>query len=232
MVNLQPSASIARTVSLIVACALAACTQTGSGTPTSSAAGGPGSKSTASPSQAEVPVGWERHAVDDAGFAISLPREWAAIDLTEGELEELLDEMYVQFPEMAEQRELFDQAMASGFAFLAMDFSSETIGSEFVTNVNVIEDEGEAPLSIIAAGNAQTIENTFGVAPDQERSTLPAGEAVIMRWELPDSHAVVQYYIVGGGSSFVVTFSRQLGDEYVTVEPLFASIMETFEILP
>jgi hypothetical protein len=214
----------------IVACVLAACTTSPSASPSPSPTASP--SPVAEPTASGTATGWERHVVADAGFAISVPDGWAAVDLTQGELEQILEEMYAQFPGATEYRAMIDEAMQSGLAFMALDFSPEGFENEFITNVNVLSGEGAFPLSIFVAGNAETIESAFGVTTVQERVQLPVGEAVILHWELPDSHAVMQYYLVGRDRSFVVTFSRQLGEEYATLKLLFAAIMETFEVLP
>jgi hypothetical protein len=139
--------------------------------------------------------------------------------------------MYEQFPQMEEQRELFDQAFAAGFAFLAMDFSTSSISSDFVTNMNVLAQEGEIALSILAAANIQQIESTFDATVTQESVTLPAGPAVALLWGVPDSHDVVQYYLVGEGWVYIVSFSQGMGTIENGIPAIFADIMETFEPL-
>jgi hypothetical protein len=223
-----------RPILVIVACALAACTSSPSASPEDSA-----QPSTAEPSVAAsvepslaIPSGWERHEVGDYRFALSLPEHWGAVDLTAEDMAGTLEEMYEEFPNSSDYREVIEAGLEQGLAFIALDFDPAHIDEPFITNVNVLALEGEVLLPVVVAGNVESIESTFGVTPEQESVSLPAGDAVILRWDYPDSHSLAQYYLVEGGMVYVVSFSRELGEDTRNQEALFEEIMNTFEVVP
>ncbi len=211
---------------------------------------GPASVATASPSLSpsttetptatsrptpDVPSGWQRIEVADRGFAIALPDSWQIFDLTSDEIDQMLAPLEDD-PALAGMVDQITQLVSSGGALFALDASADAVEAGFITNLNVlVQEDAGSSLSILTAANVSYIEQNLNVEVEQTRLQVPAGDASRLLYQFAGGafgkYHVTQYFLVGGGDLYVVTFSRAIGAEFEELETLFEASMETFELL-
>jgi hypothetical protein len=160
-----------------------------------------------------------RIEVPEHGFAITLPPGWTRIDLASGDLEAIMAAAGAENPELAN---LYTQQirtmLASGLVVFAFG-PDMTKG----TNLNVLslpsmgmdldllEQANLAQLKTLAAGDITT-----------ERVTLPAGEALHLRYSLaaasqPTSPTIDQYLVLMGDRQLMVSVTNASAADAATI---------------
>jgi len=240
--------SAARSASPSAAASVAPSAPSGSVTPSAgasqSAAASPSAaasqSSIASPSGAGGPVGTTGRIVDESkGFAVTLPDGWTRLDLTSTDIEQMLGAASANMtPEAraALQQQLSGLA-AAGLTFFAIGPSADP---NFATNLNILAlPSSGMTLDLLEQLNVTQLEALPSLAGDvvQERVTLPAGEALHLRYAIKTpgvngaeiQPTVDQYLMVGGSQQYIVTFS---GLDDGSLAAAAKSTAESFEILP
>jgi hypothetical protein len=157
--------------------------------------------------------GLAAYAVESGGFTLSVPKEWKAANVDEILDDNALDELREEDPELARQIE----------AFAELD---PDVQDDFATNVNVYVEEVPAGVTRDQYFDAsvENITEALG-APEQERVTLPAGEALRLAYEqeIPSGRrlALLQYLLFERETGFVIT--------YTTLSDRSSGYAETFE---
>jgi len=151
-----------------------------------------------------------RIEVPEHGFAITLPAGWTRIDLQSGDLEQIMAAAGAENPEMAELYSTQIQTMlASGLVVFAFgpDMTSGTNLNvlslpSMGMNLDVLEQANLAQLKTLAEGDVST-----------ERVTLPAGEALHLRYNiatanLPTPPTIDQYLVLMGDRQLMVSVTN------------------------
>jgi hypothetical protein len=205
-------------------------------TASSTASAGDSTESAAASSSPGVQEGWERFESEEGGFAISLPSDWEAADLTSDDIDQIAD-FLAQDPATAPIADQLPTLIEQGVAFFAVSVDAAGMEAGFATNLNVVvQPDVTMSLDLYASANISFLESTFSVDVEREDIELPAGDAVRIEFETvigasPSVHQT-QYYFVQDGRGIIATFSRAAGDEFDGLEDVFADIMETMELLP
>jgi hypothetical protein len=149
----------------------------------------------------------------EPGFSLGVPRSWTAI--TRDELRETgaVERFSKDNPAVAP---VLDGVLRSGspMKFIALDPAAK---QGFVTNVNVVVQDvpDDMELSDLARSSAADL-RTLGVVRGLRTSmvSLPAGDAVKITYRMQlrygsmtRSVATLQYALIAGGNSYVVTYS-------------------------
>jgi len=196
------------------------------------ACGNDGTPATAPLPPGASALGLEAYAGD--GFSMLLPESWVVVtadDLDVGAMLEFLPEGFDEAlgPEMLEQIEgLFSQ----GGKLIAFDFSGPSL--EFTDNLNIIE-APLPPVSIAVAesANVQYVKEVFGVTDiESEIRSLPAGEAFIIRYNLPPALGSTQGMVVNiltETKHWAFTLSAADVDRHLEV---FEMMVESFREAP
>jgi hypothetical protein len=182
----------------------------------------------AEPPEVELPDGWQ--LVEGDGVLMGVPSSWTVLDLEEGDLEELLDEIIEANPDL--DSALTGQVrglLGRGALLFAVDFGPEG----YADNVNVIRVPGRAPSdpSMLESTATAGIGMLGGEVTGTRTVSLPAGDALRVEYEVPfgmpdgssiDIHGV-QHYILAD-ASYVLTVSQTSPD----VGDLADQIAESF----
>jgi hypothetical protein len=194
----------------------------------------------ASPSAAGGPVGTTGRIVDETkGFAVTLPDGWIRYDLAGADLEQRLGAATGNMTPEAQEglKQQLEALSAAGLTFFAI---GPNASPNFATNLNIIAlPAGGMTLDTLEQLNVAQLEAMGTIAGDvtTERVTLPAGEALHLRYAIKTpgvdgveiAPTVDQYLIVGGDQQFIVTFS---GLDDGTLEGDAKATVESFELLP
>ena len=176
------------------------------------------------PSPAAVGMGG-RVEVTEAGYALTLPDDWAFVVVSGDDVGPVLDEVSTIFPELADTVESFLVGGAD-FSFLAFAPTG--------ANCNVIDRPSEG-LSLdqkVAAEmeGMQGLGDMLAFGPEVADLDLPAGAASRIDISLRFPDYVLQsssYHLTDGATFHTLTCTDLMRpDDY------WASIVETFEFLP
>ncbi len=151
-----------------------------------------------------------RIEVPEHGFAITLPAGWTRIDLQAGDLEQIMAAAGADNPEMAELYSAQIQTMlASGLVIFAFG-PDITTGTNLNVlslpsmgmNLDLLEQANLAQLKTLAEGEVST-----------ERVTLPAGEALHLRYSIksanqPAPPTIDQYLVLMGDRQLMVSVTN------------------------
>lgn len=207
----------------LVALSLAACGGTATATPVptlppASAAptSEPSTSTSASPSASAAATAGAslattgRIEVPEHGFAITLPPGWTRIDLASGDLEAIMAAAGAENPELAKLYTQQIQAMlASGLVVFAFG-PDMTKG----TNLNVLSLPGMGMnLDLLEQANLAQLKTLAEGDITTERVTLPAGEALHLRYSLaaanqPTSPTIDQYLVLLGDRQLMVSVTN------------------------
>lgn len=224
---------------LTLAVALAAC-GSGTATPGATATGMPAPTPSPSPTpaptpSATTPSGWDRIDIPDKGFSVALPPDWQSFDLSSGDLEQVLSVLDSD-PQLQDMKPQIQQMMASGGALFAVSADTAGMQAGFLTNMNVIVQEGSAPLSLVVASAVSSLKQTLDVEVEQETVSLPAGPGARLSYEPTigsiGTYHVTQYIVASDDNVYIVSFARLTGSQAEAKDAQFAAIMETFALLP
>lgn len=175
--------------------------------------------------------GLAAYAVESGGFTLSVPEAWKAANIDEILDDNALDELREEDPDLARQIEAFAQP-GSPVKFVALD---PDVQDDFATNVNVYVEEVPAGVTRDEYFDASVDNITEALgAPDQERVTLPAGEALRLSYEQESPAgtqiAVLQYLLFERETGFLITYST-LPDRSSEYAQTFEASARTFALL-
>jgi hypothetical protein len=175
--------------------------------------------------------GLAAYEVESGGFTLSVPEDWKAATIDEILNGDALDEIRKEDPDLARQIEPFAQP-GSPVKFVALD---PDVQDDFATNANVYVEEvpGGVTRDQYFEASLQKLTDAFG-APEQERVTLPGGEAVRVSYEQEIASgrkvAIVQYILFEEGTGYVLTYTT-LPDRSAEYAETFEASANTFELL-
>jgi hypothetical protein len=192
--------------------------------------GGDDEPESAQPERTGEQNGLAAYEVASGGFSISVPEEWKAANIDEVIDEDALDEIRKEDPELAEQIEPIAQP-GSPVKFVAID---PDIQDDFATNTNVYVEEVPEGVTRDQYFDAtiQQITEALG-APEQEQTTLPAGETLKLAYEQTAGGrkiAILQYILFENGTGYVITYTT-LPDRSSEYADTFETSARTFALL-
>jgi hypothetical protein len=168
----------------------------------------PSDDGTASPSGSIATSG--RIVVADHGFAMTLPDGWTRIDLEAGDLEAMFEAAGAQNPELAGLYSQQVRAMlAQGLVLFALG-PDPTSG----TNLNVLSTPSMGfTLDFLEQANMAQLEALADGDIQSERVTLPAGDAVHLRYKVAagsgvPSPTIHQYLLINGAKALMVSVTN------------------------
>jgi hypothetical protein len=188
--------------------------------------------------------GWLRYELTDAGFAISLPPEWTPLDMNAETVDEMLSAA-------GENNPALDQFMsatavrsmaAAGIKFMALDTSVDSLSSNMVTNLNLLQSDlpFEISLDTYVEVNIEQIQEIMDISSEvsHERVELGGREAEFITYVAvlndvygqSQSTVFYQYLMLEGSTQYVLTFTNLEEFDEANV-PIFAEIAQSFEII-
>jgi hypothetical protein len=234
---------------LLVALALAAAVSTACGAsagPSATAATSPEAAAPSAPeTDAPASASASAAAVDlpangrielaDRGFAVTLPENWLSVDLNDEGIQDALDEGLDEFGAGfdANLRAQVRNAIAGGVAFLAYREPDEAAPAGTNINVIVLPAYGMSLDTLETVNKAQLKQMVGeGGTVNADRVTLPAGEAVLLTYQLEpsgqDPVAFEQYFVLGNDKQVILTCTVLAGG---TIGDECRSIADTIEVL-
>ncbi len=188
--------------------------------------------------------GWLQYTYHECGFSISLPPNWAHLDLTADDLGEILsyaNENNQQLGDVFSSTYLRDSA-AAGIKFMAADSSVASLSAGIPTSINILIADLPFDISLddYVEINIQQIRSMMGenLLIQQERIEISntEGEEIIYEAEMNDvfgkPHLVAlnQFLILVGRTQYVITFGtlREFSDVNQTI---FYNILQSFEFV-
>ncbi len=188
---------------------------------------------TTTTTEVEVPAGYTMIEIEGQSVRFALPESWVTVDLTQEGWEELLAEGLAAVPEAAGLVDEEGQAIISqGGLLLAYDF--DHLDEEFVTNLNILSAE-RGPLDepdVIIPVLSQQLEQIGVVDAVVDTVEVPLGQAIRAGYTMPPetgfTHTVIQYYVFGPDTVYIVTFSTK---DIIELEIVFELIMSTFDAI-
>lgn len=201
---------------------LGAAAESGSAVPSASAASG------------TLPAGWATH--ETAGFSLALPERWQAFDAETFAEAGVLEQMIEDNPDLEGILQQAQAGVESGqIDFIAMELGPAAADG-FAENVNVGTSTYGGSVSALEDAAVSQIEAGLPTATGLESgvTTLPAGEAVRLRYRYPlrtpagDSFDVVvtQYMVLREGAMYILTFSAT-GEVAAEYDATFQGIAES-----
>ncbi|KAB8143312.1 hypothetical protein F8S13_09840 [Chloroflexia bacterium SDU3-3] len=192
---------------------------------------------------AALPADWQRIEVSGEGFAVALPPEWEQIDLSDPNLTSSLNDVLKNNPELGEQFQGQVESMAqAGIKFFAFDASADGTKDNFTTNINIIKQAigMEMPIETIEQANIEQIKSALKTEDiESTRMTLPAGEAVMLRYTptmatgaegTSTTASITQYIIMAGTDMYVISLTTG-PDRTEEYKDSFDQIGQGFEIV-
>ena len=163
------------------------------------------------PEQVADEGGLATYEVASYGFSIGVPSDWQVLSADEALNEEVLDAIRETDPELAP---VIDQ-IGSESSPIKLFALAPGADEGFTTNLNVvvIDDvpEGTTREDYFAASTRQL--DDLGVTEvEEERVDLPAGEAMVLRYEhslggAPQLLAALQYFLFENGTAYTLTYT-------------------------
>jgi hypothetical protein len=172
------------------------------------------------PQAAGTTAGFTTYEVDAAGFSVAVPSSWRTVRVQDIVDEEFMNELLRENPEL----EPLAEAMAGPDSIIKLFAADPAVVEGFATNLNVIVEpaKGFSQQEYFDA----TVENIERLSPEtelaQERASLPAGDALVLRYteDSPPKTAILQYVLFRDEAGYVLT--------YTTLPKLTADYEETF----
>lgn len=170
-------------------------------------------------------------SVED-GYSITLPATWLPLAESSSVINASISALKSENPAMAtlleDQLSLLDDIPISLIAF---DLAPETLSSGFATNLNVMKQPVPAGFSLdyLVQFSAEQLEQVLGLSDAAESThvVLPAGETIILDYQLSNQAIARQYYLMHNQALYIATFSASasLADSSIT---LFNELMQSF----
>jgi hypothetical protein len=184
---------------------------------------------TATPVEAVLPEGWERHTT--ANIQVDLPETWDAWELTEETFEAVREVLRNVNPAFASQVEKTLSPEVSEF------FAYDTESEEYITNLTVVRQELPFPTTVPAAiAELESLLSSWGLtvlATDSDLTIggLNAGKITVSMAFDSDEVTQAQYMVQLKPNVVWGLMISAHSDDFDTLEPLFDAIAETFRIL-
>ena len=188
--------------------------------------------------------GWTLSQDDAEGFSIALAPKWKRIDLDADSLDAVVDVIAEQDPGIKSMlsSQLGAQAMA-GIKFFALDLAPEAIGTDFMTNLNIVHQTlpSKVSLAVIVQVNVGMLENLESVVKPVTHKQVQIGhmDAEQVNYGMRMSSASgdsfllagTQYYFLADQEVYVITFSTT-ADHASGYAPIFEKMAASFRLLP
>jgi len=172
---------------------------------------------------AAAPAGFYQY--DGDGFRMLMPQAWTIAARGDIELEAMLEEL--SRSGLEELVPAIQTAFAQGGKLFAFDFVNSTI--EFTNNLNILRLDPPGLTGDNLLGFAEKDIGRLGATDIEGRvEWLPAGEAVIVSYSLPDDlggGAGLSYTVLTNDSQWVVTYTA---DDVAPFADSFRMMMESF----
>jgi hypothetical protein len=193
--------------------------------------------------ETQLDSGETLYEVPEAGFSITLPEDWQGLDINQenigdalgavGEQNESLKGMFTD--------EFFQNLVASGIKFYALNTSSRSMFSNPPVNINVLTQDLPIalPLDQYAELNVSQLEQYFDLTSEIEQEELKLGETDAVKLSYtanltdafgkPIELANTQYLLLDDSTAYVITLTmpRKLAEEYL--QPSVEAV-ETFRL--
>lgn len=177
----------------------------------------------------------QRFTSDKGNFSLVLPPAWLPLMEANGLIGESITAIERENPAVAALLEAQLSDMDDiPVAFIAFDLSPESLQSGFTTNVNILKQPVPAgfPLNYVVQLNADQLETVLGLSDAAEATDLilPAGESVMLDYQVGDQAKARQYYLLHDQALYIVTFTvaTTLADAKLI---LFNEMMQSFQFL-
>lgn len=151
-----------------------------------------------------------RIAIPDHGFAVTLPDGWTRIDLQSDDIEALIQAAGAQNPELANVYSQQIRALvAQGLVLFAFGPDATT-----GTNLNILSAPSMGlTLDFLEQANLAQLKSLAEGNVTSERVTLPAGEALRLRYTIAaasgmPSPTIEQYVLVNGDKQLVISVTN------------------------
>lgn len=179
----------------------------------------------------DAPPGFKVHSNDADEFALAIPESFEVIDVSAGDLDEIIERLSEANPGLADMADQIKSIFSSGGKLVAIDPDAS---EGFSDNLNIIVTPGTGDVTSLTAQEQirQQIETfatnvEFDEVQAHGRSILTASyEATINR---PDGTPALFYgrqaYIPAGGRVWVLTFSTGSA-----AAELFGDIVSSFDV--
>lgn len=177
-----------------------------------------------------------QYVAQEAGFALTLPPAWIVLaeesGTAEGNLSQIAEDN-AQIATVLEERlgTLGDVPVA----LVAFDLAPSSLSRGYPTNVNVLTQPVPAglPLEFVVQLSSEQLERILGLSNAAESTglVLPAGEAVVLDYQLDTQIAARQYYLLHKQLLYIVTFTTTVADFQATGGANFQEIMQSFRFI-
>jgi len=166
------------------------------------------------------------------GYSITLPATWLPLAESSRVINASISALENENPAMATMLE--DQLSLLGdipISLIAFDLAPETLSSGFATNLNVMKQPVPAGFSLdyLVQFSAEQLEQVLGLSDAAESThvVLPAGETIILDYQISNQAIARQYYLMNNQALYIVTFSASatLADSSII---LFNELMQSF----
>jgi len=187
--------------------------------------------------------GFLHYSYKDAGFSVSLPDNWEHLDLSAGDLDQILSYANETNPQLGDiySSTYLRSLAAAGIKFMAVDTSVDSLSAGIPTSVNILV--SELPIEIAFDDyieiNIQQLRNMLSenLLIRQERVPISITEAEKITYELEmndvfgKSHMVVfnQFLMLQGKTQYVLTFGT-VKEFSGANEAVISDIVQSFEI--
>lgn len=213
----------------------------------------PTSTKTPKPKATEVPKnftvetldnGWSRYSYLEDGFEISLPPNWELLDLSSGDLDQIMLalEDHEQFGNIYSS-DYFRSLVAAGIKTFAVETSVKSLSAGIPTSLNILVMDLRFDIQFddYVELNIQQLKSLLGenLLIQQERIQINNTEAaqIVHESEMddvfsnPQNVVFTQYLILDGRTQYVLTFGT-VKDLYNENQDDISNIAQSFEITP
>ena len=166
--------------------------------------------------QTTVPAGFVAVRNSDAGFAVGVPSDWVQIPLPQD-----LDKFDKNAIGITNRHPMLGAAIVQARQLLQFGGKLMAVAPDGSAIVNLTTDKTkEKTLDVVAKNTVPNLETNGATDVAQEQTTLPAGPALKLTFKYPiegQNHETVtanevQYYVLRGGKSVVLTIINGQGD--------------------
>jgi hypothetical protein len=193
--------------------------------------------------ETQLDSGETLYEVPDAGFSITLPEDWQGLDVNQENMGDALGAVGEQNESLKDMftNEFFQNLVASGIKFYALNTSARSMFSNPPVNINILTQDLPValPLDQYAELNVAQLEQYFDLTSEIEQEELKLGETDAVKLSYtanltdafgkPVELANTQYLILEGSTAYVITLTmpRKLAEEYL--QPSVEAV-ETFRL--
>ena len=179
----------------------------------------------------------------DAGFSIVLSPDWLVIDLSSDDFSQMLGMVGGQNESLSFfTEEYFQQIVASGIRFYALNENVESLSSPVPMSINVLTQEGDLGLSLeeFMTVNTAQFANFFDLTSEIEQEVMMLGDMEVGRISytvnlvtalgIESEVANTQYLVLTDDGFYIVTLGMgvELVEEY---QEAARTAVETFQLI-